>query len=272
MNIGNQRSFFFVLLFGIFITNAEAGGFTYEPKSEAQSEAQSKSESHYKTSHIIAALGAGAAFSSDLGESNTFPILDPVTDECYFYSPTDHSQTAYLYYGFLGVEWDWLSQWGIQAGFDYNQTSPFSVQGLFTQGADPQSTDTYTYAYGVVTRQLLFDGKLFYIIKKYFRPYILVGAGSSFNRAYNYTTNTTPCLTLTRWYSNKTNASFSYAVGFGIDTSITSHLRIGIGYRFTDLGETNLGDANIDGTSVTGTLCQSHLYANEVLTQIIVVF
>lgn len=255
---------FFVLLFGIFITNAEAGGFTYEP--------QSKSETHDYTRHIIAGLGAGAAFSSDLGQSRTFPILNPNTDELYVYSPTHHSQTAYLYSGFLGAEWDWPSQWGIQARFEYNQTSPFSVQGSFTQGADPQSTDNYTYRYGIVTKQLLVDGKLFYIVKKYFRPYILVGAGSSFNRAYNYTTNATPCLTLTRMYLNKTNASFSYAVGVGIDASIATHLRIGIGYRFTDLGETNLGDANIDGTSVTGTLSQAHLYANEVLTQITGVF
>lgn len=254
--------FFFILLFDIFITSAYAD-IVLPPPQEA---------SQHKTGHIIFGLGAGGSFSSDVGASQTFPILDPITDELYVYSPTKPLQSAYLYNGFLGAEWDLSSHWGIQTSFNYNQTSPFSVQGSFTQGADIQSTDTYTYNYGVDTKQLLFDGKIFYTFRKCFRPYVLVGLGSSFNKTYNYTTDVPPFLTFTRMYANKTNVSFSYAVGAGIDTSITSHLRIGFGYRFMDLGEANLGAANIDGTSVTGALSQAHLYANEVLTQITCVF
>ncbi len=259
----NKKTFriFYAILFGIFISSAYANVFLPAPQSESQ----------YNKLHLIVGLGIGALFSSGADEPHTFPILNPITDELYVYSPTT-SQTAYFYHGFFGAEWDWFSHWGVQAGFDYNQTSSFSAQGSFTQGADPQSTSMYTYHYDVDTKQLLLDGKLFYTLKKYFRPYILLGLGCSFNRANTYTTNVPPFLAFTRMYANNTTTSFSYAVGAGFDKDMTTHLRIDIGYRFTDFGASSLGNANIDGTSVTGTLSQSHLYANEVLTQLIYIF
>lgn len=249
-------------LFSIFVTSVYANHFL--PPSQQVSQ--------HNTCPLMIGLNTGASFSSDTGESKSFPIQDPTTDQFYLYTATKSSQTAYLYGGFLGTEWDWRSHWGIQAGLDFTQTASFSAQGSFLQGADVQSADTYSYQYDMLSRQLLLDGKLFYILKKRFRPYILIGAGSSFNSAYHYTTNVPPFLTFTRIYSNNTTTSFSYAVGIGIDATVTERVRMGIGYRFTDLGKVTLGNAVIDTTSVPGTLSQSHWYANEVLAQLLFIF
>jgi hypothetical protein len=48
--------------------------------------------------------------------------------------------------------------------------------------------------------------------------------------------------------------------------------RIGIGYRFTDLGKVHLGRGVIDTTQIPGTLQQSHFYNHEILVQLTYLF
>jgi len=57
-------------------------------------------------------------------------------------------------------------------------------------------------------------------------------------------------------------------VGTGVDVDIIDHLRLGLGYRFTDFGAADLGNASYNGAPVSGTLTQSNLYANEFLAQL----
>ncbi len=220
------------------------------------------------TWHPIVSIGAGASISSKAGESNTFPIQNPDTDEFYDYSIYKVTQSSSLLDGFLGAECNFSPKWGLQIGVDYNQEAPFTVQGTLTQGADVQSEDIYHYNYRITTKQLLLEGKLLYTIREKYHPYLLVGVGAAFNRAYNYDTNVPPFITFTRMYQNNSTSSFSYAIGVGIDVDVTSHMRVGAGYRFADLGKVKLGSAVIDTTPVSGTLTQNNLYTNEVLAQI----
>ena len=98
-------------------------------------------------------------------------------------------------------------------------------------------------------------------------PYVLLGLGGSFNTASNYATNVPPFLTFTRLYANNTSNAFAFRVGLGFDVNITPHTRVGLAYRFADLGSVQLGAATIDNIKAAGTLSQSNLYANEVLAQ-----
>jgi len=223
--------------------------------------------SYTRTWHPVLALGAGAASTSNLGQSQSFPIQNPTTDEFYYYFANRPTQTSGLFDGFLGTEWRFRPKWALQMGLDYNQASPFSAKGTFQQGADALSADTYSYHYAVLTRQILAEGKLLYTVKC-FHPYLFGGLGVAVNSAYNYYTNVPPFLTFTRMYANNTTTSFSYAVGVGVDKDLTSHLRAGVGYRFAGLGRVKLGIPTIDTTRVSGTLSQSHLYANELLAQL----
>lgn len=216
----------------------------------------------------VIAVGLGTATAYDVGQDQDFPIQNPATDEFYNYDGTSTTQTSFLSDVFIGVEKSLSPKWALQLGLDYNQTSPFSAQGTLLQGVDTASADSYTYNYEILTKQLSLEGKLLYTFKTIYHPYALVGLGAAFNRAQNYSTNVSPFLAFTRTYANNTTTSFSPTIGVGFDADVTSTIRAGIGYRFTDLGKVSLGDSTIDGTPASGTLSQSHLYSSEVLAQI----
>lgn len=221
--------------------------------------------------HPVLGGESGVAIISDAGKSQSFPIQDPAVDQFYTYSAKHKTKTPVIYGGYLGAEWQGYPNFGIQFDVNYTQSSSFSVSGTLTQGVDVQSEDSYTYKYKMRIRQLLTEGKFQYVLK-WFRPYALIGLGASFNVANNYSTNVPTSLAFTRMYKSHSSASFSYAVGAGMDFDIVKCLRIGVGYRFTDLGKVSLGSANIDGVSVSGTLSQPHIYANEVSGKLTIVF
>ncbi len=220
-----------------------------------------------KTWHPLVSIGGGTASSSNVGASQNFPIQYPVTEEFYSYSVSHATQTSSLVDIFLGAEWNVQPNWAVQGGIGYNQASPFSVKGTLVQGTDVASQNTYTYQYGVLIRQLLIEGKLLYSFRQRFHPYVFAGLGTALNKSYSYNTNVPPFLTFTRMYSNNAMTSFSYALGVGLDYDVDSLIRLGIGYRFANLGKAQLGSAVIDTTHVSGTLSQSNIYANEVLVQ-----
>ena len=216
----------------------------------------------------VIGVGGGVAITTNLAQSQTFPILNPTTDEYYTYSPSNQSQTAGLFEVFLGAERRVLSTWLFQGGLAYSQSGTYKAQGNFVQGADAGSANQYSYQYRVTARELLAQAKLMHPYHDKFYPYVLAGIGGSFNRASSYANNVPPFLTFTREYANNTSGSFAYRVGLGADMDITQHARLGLAYRFSGLGTANLGAANIDGTRVSGALSQSNLYANEVLLQL----
>lgn len=215
----------------------------------------------------VIALGVGTASSSNVGQSQYFPAQIPTSYQFFDYSANHATQTSALMDGFVGVEWNFQPDWAVQAGLDYNQISPFSAKGTLLQGVDSESADSYTYHYGILARQLLVEGKLLYTVKNHYHPYMLMGLGAAFNKAYNYYTSVPPFLTFTPTYNNHTTTSYSYTVGVGMDIDVTPNLRLGMGYRFADLGKVQLGSATINGSALSGTLSQSRLYANELLAQ-----
>ncbi len=216
----------------------------------------------------IIAIGGGAAQSSQLGISKTFPIINPLTDEFFKYKASNKSQTAAMFEGLVGVEWAFDPHWSFQVGLDYAQTLTLKAQGRLLQGADLQSSDQLLYHYHIITRQLLAEGKLLYGFGCGIHPYIMAGAGKSFNYTDSYVANIPLFLTFTRKYHNNNATAFSYIAGVGVDVDIIEHLRLGVGYRYAQLGTVTLGSARIDTTRVTGTLSQSHLYLNEALVQL----
>ena len=218
--------------------------------------------------HPVIGVGGGASSTIDLGQSKIFPLINPLTDEFYNYSPTNRTQTQGMFEIFLGAEHSVFSSLLLQAGLVYSQMGTFQSKGNFVQGADLQSANQYSYAFNAVTRQLLAQAKLMRPYHDKFYPYALLGLGSSFNTASNYSTNAPPFLTFTRNYFNNTSSTFAYRVGLGVDIDVTPHARLGIAYRLSNLGGVSLGAASINQQNVSGTLSQSNLYSNEVLFQL----
>ena len=156
----------------------------------------------------------------------------------------------------------------LQGGVAYAQAGTYKINGSLIQGADAPYADQYNYQFHAVTRQVLAQAKFMRPYHDTFYPYILVGLGASFNTASNFSTSVPPFLTFTREYQNNTSSSFAYRVGVGVDVDIAQHLRLGVAYRFADLGGIRLGSASIDNIGVSGRLSQSNLYANEGLIQL----
>lgn len=219
--------------------------------------------------NLVLSLGVGGAFSSDLDKSRTFTILNPATDEFYIYKSNNSNQSHWLVDAFAGVEWQACPLYAVQLGLGYNQTWNFEENGTFLQGADVQSQDEFNYHFNIKTSQVLAEGKFLYHDNKwFFHPYLTAGLGAAFNEVSDYTTNVPPFLTFTRVYEDHTETSFSYMVGIGIDFDVFENFRLGVGYRFTDLGAVKLGGARINTTTVNGSLGQNHFYVNQVLAQI----
>ena len=155
-----------------------------------------------------------------------------------------------------------------QTGVSYYQSGDFRASGNVTQGVDPMSSDTFPYHYKLISRQVLWENKLLTKAWEHYYPYVSVGLGAAFNQTEGFDVTFPEFLTYTPLYDGKTESSFSYNLGVGIDMDITDDWRIGLGYRFTDLGKNSLGDGELRTTTVTESLGQSHLYGNEFLLQI----
>lgn len=153
------------------------------------------------------------------------------------------------------------------AGLGYYQPSVLATTGALTQGADPMSDNTYRYRYQTQSRQLLAEGKLYWIEKEKTQPFLMVGLGAAFNQMYNYQTSVPPFLEFTPVFTRHAQTHFTYAIGPGIDISVSQSFRIGMAYRFTDLGSVKTGRAQIDGIPISSALKQSHVYANQILFQ-----
>ncbi|WP_031564006.1 outer membrane beta-barrel protein [Legionella wadsworthii] len=214
----------------------------------------------------------GAAFSDNVGNSQFIPLIDPIQDEFFDYKAHDKDQSKFIWGVSLGMEILLNPNWYLQTGFSYYQPMDFYAQGFVTQGADALSTDTFSYQYEMQAHQVLFENKLLYnwmYQSLVFHPYLSGGIGVSSNTAKDYHVNIVPPFsTFSNEFTNKTRTSFSYRVGAGIDYELTNHVRLGVGYRFSDFGKVALGNATIDQVPTLNHLSQSHLYTNEVLGQI----
>ncbi len=221
--------------------------------------------------HPTFGIDGGLAAICNAGRSQTFDI-DDISEQFYIYANDGQVKVPALYGGFIGVEWQGDSHWMFELLIDYNQSSLFSVGGLLTQGIDTSSENIYDYSYNMRFRQLLGEVKVGYTKWNHILPYLLFGLGSGFNSAQDYATTAPATLVTTREYADNLTISPTYVLGVGFDIPLIDAVRIGVGYRFTNLGKIRLGQATVSDVAVSGTLSQSAMYANEFVAQLTFVF
>ncbi len=216
----------------------------------------------------VIGLGGGVAIPQTLGKYTNFPIMDPLTDLYYIYTPNSGTPAVGLFEAFLGAERQFGSQFIFQGGLAYTYTGTALVKGTLVQGADPQSDDLFNYQYKIGTQELLAQAKFMVPYQTKFYPYVLGGIGAAFNQVSQFQTTVPSQLSPTRMYANNSPITFAYRVGLGLDADVTKRLRLGLAYRFTGMGNVGLGAASVGNTIMSGTLGQSNLNFNEVLAQI----
>lgn len=218
--------------------------------------------------HPVIGLAGGLVSPLSLGTSTTFPMVNPLTEEYFIYSPRSGTPTGGLIEGFLGVEHGLFSSFLLQGGLTYTAMTSFQAKGSFVQGTDQMSENIYTYSYKVKTQQLLVQAKLLYPYRDIFYPYLLLGVGASFNQSSDFNNSVPTELTFTREYTDNRLTRLAYRLGLGFDIALMPQLRVGLAYRFADLGRCSLGSASMNQSLVSGTLSQDHLYVNEAVAQI----
>jgi opacity protein-like surface antigen len=217
----------------------------------------------------IVTVSAGAQISSNLGLSQTLYAFG----NTYAYQANHHSQTRPLLGAFVGQEYQSLSRFAVQFGLAYYQpSSAYSVKGLLAQGPSALTLTQLNYGYNVITREVLVEGKLLTNWRQRYYPYVSLGVGEAFNNVSGYQISTPSLLTKTPLYSAARNHSFAYRLGIGMDVELIPHVRMGLGYRFSDLGKINLGTALLNSLPINGILKQTHLYTNELLGQMSYIF
>jgi len=211
---------------------------------------------------VIGVMG-GLAFSKVDASANY-----DVGFTTYDYDSKQETQTRGLWGGFLGVEYNWNPDWRFQSAVAYYQTSPFSSEGTLTQNADEVSPDVYEYHFKVRSYQFMWENKILAEWKEDYHPYFAVGLGLGVNRAENYGTNVNPFLAFTPEYKDNTEVSFSYSFAVGVDYDINDYLRLGLGYRFTDLGKASLEKSYLNTTELHHSIEKHHLYNQEIMLQL----
>ena len=196
------------------------------------------------------------------------------------YQPHTSSAVKPLIGGFVGAEYVFRQQWAWQFGLGYYQTVSSTVSGEENQVPvdNPEAGNLWNYQYKILSRQLLVENKLSLILHKIYRPYVSVGVGEGFNRAYAFqATSQTEGEVATAVFSSRSNSSFIYSFGVGVDIDVLKQIRIGAGYRYAYLGAYDLGNATLDtggGGSVFSLpyLASKHVYNQEVVIQLTYLF
>jgi opacity protein-like surface antigen len=218
--------------------------------------------------HPVIGLGGGVAIPQTLGKYTNFPIVDPLSDLYYTYTPNSGTPAKGLFEAFLGAERQIASYFILQSGLAYTYTGATLVKGTLLQGTDAQSDDLFNYQYKVQTQELLAQAKFMVPYQNKWYPYVLGGIGAAFNQASQFQTTVPLTLSSTRTYANHSSSTFAYRVGLGLDADVTKQVRLGLAYRFTGMGVVGLGAASMGNAPMSGTLSQSNLNFNEVLAQI----
>ncbi len=219
-------------------------------------------QAQYHKVYPVMTLTSGVSIAT-LGKSVSFPF--GVSQ--YSYAADSSASSAFLGGIFLGAEIPNQSV-DIQVGIGYYQTTQFNASGLLTQGVSPATSNTYPYSYQMSSSQFLVETKILTMPQKIYHPYVTAGLGAAINNVYHFQETYPMFLTFTPLYNSNSNTNFTYSIGTGLDVDAGSHVRLGVGYRFTDLGQANLGSGLIDDIPISNRLTQANVFANEVFAQL----
>lgn len=200
-------------------------------------------------------------------------------DDVFTYTNSDYGKNKGFIGGFLGVESPvpWLTAYPsllMQIGVEYNYFEHISVSGINTVGIEPETSTLYNYHYNFNTQQVLGLLKLLTTHYGRFYPYGEVGLGVALNRNNQYvaTTTETGSINIAPTFNNQNNTQFSYSLGLGIDAEVTSNIRVGLGYRYSNFGSSSFDNGmvrfNNYQAAIPFTLGASHADANQLLARI----
>lgn len=203
--------------------------------------------------------------SANFSQSNT--NISFITPFYNTYVDTNSHDAEWVGGFFLGGNFTFNSLWSSQVGVSYYQNSAFAARGDVYQFGDSTSNNL-GYTYDITSRRVLLESKWLYTIRKKFHPYIDLGVGEAFNAADNYDEHpyTSDASPMSEPFADHTSRNFTYIAGLGIDVDMGKRVRMGVGYRYVDLGKANLGTSSLQAD--TNILQKNSITSHEFLFQI----
>ncbi|MDR3502754.1 MAG: hypothetical protein P4L79_09245 [Legionella sp.] len=209
------------------------------------------------------AVFTAAADFTRTGHAQTLTLLPPFTN--YYTKHSSYASSADLGLG-GGIEGHAFSFLSWQAGISGYWNTPLTRQGDVWQFSLPEFNN-FHYHYKIQSSRIMAVAKLLTTYRERIHPYISGELGAAFNRSRSY--YETPLIeeaVAMAPFSSHTQSSFSWGVGAGIDVDVWTHLRLGLGYQFADLGHAKLGLSPAEETKQT--LNNSNLYTHQARFQL----
>jgi opacity protein-like surface antigen len=160
----------------------------------------------------------------------------------------------------------------LQLGLGLYRTLNFKAKGDVYKISETSTPNTF-YRYRLYSTRLMAEARFSrkIIVKKLpyqvFFPYINIGMGAAFNKAYNYYERAaTDTDVPTPPFSNRTTTAFAAQIGAGINLQFKPHWLIGIGYQLAYLGKAKFGLSPAQNTSEV--LKTKDIYTNSVLANL----
>ncbi|WP_133137919.1 outer membrane protein [Legionella rowbothamii] len=193
----------------------------------------------------------------------------------YSYRSLKDGQSDGFLGGFIGIEHpiSWYNLL-VQAGLEYNYFGPVGVQGLNTVSMASGVSTLHRYNYNFLAHQFLVSAKLLTTTYARYHPYASAGIGAAVTNMEHFRAtavqagggNTTP------FFAEHNATRFSYNVGLGVDADVNQYTRLGLGYRFSSLGDAALkrGQMLVNNqlVPVPFALGAHNTYANQLVAQI----
>ena len=212
-----------------------------------------------KSWNWVGTISAGPVWEG-AGQTQTF-YLAPNIIKTYAAEHTTHA----LFDGevFVGIQKELPKALLGQIGLAVAATSNARLSGNIWDDAD-STFNNYSYSYQVQHTHVVVKGKLLADRGYWFMPWVSASLGVGFNDAHGFqnTPLISQAVTMPNFASN-TETSFTYTLGAGIQKTLNSHWQVGVGYEFSDWGQSQLNRAS--GQTLNSGLSLNHLYTNGVL-------
>jgi opacity protein-like surface antigen len=228
--------------------------------------------------HPVISVFGGVAGVTVKGDKQTFEGTD---EDKFVYHGERNTNTTGFVGVFLGAEHQLsLQNFFIQAGIEYGYFGAGNTKGEHRVGIEPETSTFYRYSWSFQTQQVLAVGKLYTTVQSPIKPlpmiypYVSLGLGAAFNDSKNYraVTHESGSINVTPIFKNNSQTMFSYNVGLGVETPVNQHVRIGVGYRFSDFGTAALGKGTVVFNQYRAptefSLHANNVYANQFIAQI----
>jgi opacity protein-like surface antigen len=210
----------------------------------------------------VGALSIGPTWTSP-GSQQTLSLTPQIEKTYTAYKPNNTLADGEV---FLGIQRDLPYNLFTHVGIAGAFTSQAGLSGQIWDDADP-AFNNYIYGYHIQHGHVALKAKVFKDLDYRVLPWVSGSVGLGFNRSNGF--YNTPIISeavTQNNFGNYTQTSFTYTVGAGLQKIINQNFQAGIGYEFSDWGQSRLNAA--PGQTIGTGLSLSNLYTNGLMFNI----